>query len=217
MPRVVQAHVTRVGDGYLETMEIPLVRGRGFTIDDAAGAELVTVISQPLAQALFPGGEAIGEQIVFGPLGDKDHPPKVLTVVGVTADFPTSQMSTEREQLLLPLAQHSNVIEDSVPVEDDRGGAIRLMLIERSAAGAPSDKLTAAFENALREIDADAGASGAERPNRPPGVEIVTGVNLPMVIKLAEQEENEQLADLARRVRDQGQQQIHLASDILPG
>jgi PTS system mannose-specific IIA component len=46
-------------------------------------------------------------------------------------------------------------------------------------------------------------------------VEIVTGVNLPMVIKLAEQGENEQLADLARRVRDQGQQQIHLASDIL--
>jgi PTS system mannose-specific IIA component len=46
-------------------------------------------------------------------------------------------------------------------------------------------------------------------------VEIVTGVNLPMVIKLATQEEGEQLADLARRVRDQGQQQIHLASDIL--
>jgi len=46
-------------------------------------------------------------------------------------------------------------------------------------------------------------------------VEIVTGVNLPMVIKLATQEESEQLADLARRVRDQGQQQIHLASDIL--
>jgi hypothetical protein len=36
-----------------------------------------------------------------------------------------------------------------------------------------------------------------------------------MVIKLATQEEGEQLADLARRVRDQGQQQIHLASDIL--
>ena len=46
-------------------------------------------------------------------------------------------------------------------------------------------------------------------------VEVVTGVNLPMVIKLATQDANEQLADLARRVRDQGQQQIHLASDIL--
>lgn len=46
-------------------------------------------------------------------------------------------------------------------------------------------------------------------------VEIVTGVNLPMVIKLATQDKDEQLGDLARRVRDQGQQQIHLASDIL--
>jgi PTS system mannose-specific IIA component len=46
-------------------------------------------------------------------------------------------------------------------------------------------------------------------------VEVVTGVNLPMVIKLATQDEAEPLADLARRVRDQGQQQIYLASDIL--
>ncbi|HEY7914326.1 MAG TPA: PTS sugar transporter subunit IIA [Blastocatellia bacterium] len=46
-------------------------------------------------------------------------------------------------------------------------------------------------------------------------VEVVTGVNLPMVIKLAEQAGGEQLPDLARRVCDQGQQQIHLAGDIL--
>lgn len=46
-------------------------------------------------------------------------------------------------------------------------------------------------------------------------VEVVTGVNLPMVIKLATQDAQEGLADLARRVRDQGQQQIHLASEIL--
>ncbi|HKY03966.1 MAG TPA: PTS sugar transporter subunit IIA [Blastocatellia bacterium] len=46
-------------------------------------------------------------------------------------------------------------------------------------------------------------------------VEVVTGVNLPMVIKLATQDAGEQLADLARRVLDQGQQQIYLASDIL--
>jgi len=46
-------------------------------------------------------------------------------------------------------------------------------------------------------------------------VEAVTGVNLPMVIKLATQEADEKLSDLARRIRDQSQQQIHLASDIL--
>jgi hypothetical protein len=36
-----------------------------------------------------------------------------------------------------------------------------------------------------------------------------------MVIKLATQDQAEELPDLARRVRDQGQQQIYLASDIL--
>lgn len=46
-------------------------------------------------------------------------------------------------------------------------------------------------------------------------VEVVTGVNLPMVIKLAAQEQDQTLLDLARRVRDQGQEQIHLASEIL--
>jgi PTS system mannose-specific IIA component len=46
-------------------------------------------------------------------------------------------------------------------------------------------------------------------------VEIVTGVNLPMVIKAASQNAGEQLSELARRVRDQGQQQICLASEIL--
>jgi mannose PTS system EIIA component len=35
-------------------------------------------------------------------------------------------------------------------------------------------------------------------------VEVVTGVNLPMVIKLATQEKDETLPELARRVRDQG-------------
>jgi PTS system mannose-specific IIA component len=47
-------------------------------------------------------------------------------------------------------------------------------------------------------------------------VEVVTGVNLPMVIKLAAQEKEETLPELARRVRDEGQQQIHLAGEILP-
>jgi putative ABC transport system permease protein len=90
-----------------------------------------------------------------------------LTIVGVTAVFPTSQMSTDREQLLLPLAQHPDVLKDSVRVDDDRGGAPMLMLIGRSAAGEPAPKMTAALENTIREIDPDFEASA-----------IVTGVGL---------------------------------------
>jgi PTS system mannose-specific IIA component len=48
-------------------------------------------------------------------------------------------------------------------------------------------------------------------------LEVVTGVNLPMVIKLADQQNEESLQAIARRVRDQGQKSIYLASEILPG
>ena len=48
-------------------------------------------------------------------------------------------------------------------------------------------------------------------------VEVVTGVNLPMVIKLASQKGGEPLAEVARLVRDQGRQGIYLAGELLAG
>ncbi|MBI4851609.1 MAG: PTS sugar transporter subunit IIA [Acidobacteria bacterium] len=51
--------------------------------------------------------------------------------------------------------------------------------------------------------------------SRPQEVEIITGVNLPMIIKLASQQKDESLDDLARRVKDQGQKNIYLASEVM--
>ena len=48
-------------------------------------------------------------------------------------------------------------------------------------------------------------------------VEVVTGVNLPMVIKLAGLEPGVQLEEAARLVRDQGRQGIYLAGELLSG
>jgi len=48
-----------------------------------------------------------------------------------------------------------------------------------------------------------------------PGIEVVSGVNLPMVIKLAERLPEESPRDLARRLCDQGKDGIHLANEIL--
>ena len=46
-------------------------------------------------------------------------------------------------------------------------------------------------------------------------VEIVTGVNLPMILKLADQSVDESLAEVARRIRDAGKESIHLAGELL--
>lgn len=46
-------------------------------------------------------------------------------------------------------------------------------------------------------------------------IEVVTGVNLPMVIKLASQTQNESLAEVAIRVRTEGREGIYLAGELL--
>jgi hypothetical protein len=159
-PKFVSAHVTRVGDGYLNTMGIPLLSGRDFTVDDGAGAELVTVISKPLADRLFPNAdaaEAIGKRLTFEA---DENTQQTLTIVGVTGDFPTSQMSTEREQLLMPLAQHPSPT---------------VFLIARSAPGELPMKLNAALENAVRDLGPDFNQN-VRTPDGVPYSKVVTGV-----------------------------------------
>ena len=46
-------------------------------------------------------------------------------------------------------------------------------------------------------------------------IEIVTGVNLPMLIKLTQLGPEDDLAAAAKLVRDNGQDNIHIASDLL--
>ncbi len=47
-------------------------------------------------------------------------------------------------------------------------------------------------------------------------VEVVTGINLPMLIKLATFSEEKSLEDLARFIKEYGQRNISVASQLLP-
>jgi PTS system mannose-specific IIA component len=48
-------------------------------------------------------------------------------------------------------------------------------------------------------------------------VEIITGVNLPMLIKFCSLQRSNSLKDVARKVVEQGKKNIHLASALLAG
>ena len=113
------------------------MRGRTITADDRTNAAAVAVISQPLADLLFPGREPIGERVK---VSVEEAREEEFTIVGVTADFATSQLTTIRPQILLPLPE---TLPRSV------------FLIAR---GAPGDepKLKAALETSLRELGVEA-------------------------------------------------------------
>ena len=102
------------------------------------------MISEPLARQLFPATEAIGEQVKVTLEEGREQE---FTIVGVTADFATSQLTTERPQILLPLP---DVSTGALPPLNGRVHVI--------ARGAPGDepRLKAAFEKVLRELGVDA-------------------------------------------------------------
>ena len=131
--RFATAHVTHVGENFLETVGARLLRGRAISAEDRVTAASVAVISEPLASQLFPASEPIGENVK---LTLDDGVEQEFTIVGVSADFATSQLTTERAQILLPLPE---VLPRTV------------YLIAR---GAPGDepKLKSALESALREL-----------------------------------------------------------------
>ena len=147
----VTAQVTRVGENFLETIGAPLLRGRTITLEDRIMAAPVAVISEPLAKQLFPATEPIGERVTLT-LEDalvlvrparslnEESREQEFTIVGVSADFATSQLTTERPQILLPLP------EALAPT------------VHLIARGAPGDepKLKAALESSLRELGVEA-------------------------------------------------------------
>ena len=49
--------------GFFEVLGVPLVAGRDFTDDDRAGSERVVIVSQSVAQRLFPNGDALNRKL----------------------------------------------------------------------------------------------------------------------------------------------------------
>jgi putative ABC transport system permease protein len=80
-----QARTTQrltVSPGYLRTMGLPLVRGRGLAPSDGLNAPLVALISERLAKQYFRDRDPIGHKIQLG----RDNLTPPATIVGVVAD-----------------------------------------------------------------------------------------------------------------------------------
>jgi putative ABC transport system permease protein len=94
------ADQTPVGDGYFETLGMPILRGRSFTRQDAEQSKpSVIVVNQALAKRISPRGEAVGKFLL---LGGGPNPARVA-VIGIKADTHQMGLDTEvRPELFLP-------------------------------------------------------------------------------------------------------------------
>jgi len=72
-----------VSPGYFKAMRMPVLRGRDFTESDSATTPGVVIVSQTVAQTLWPGQDPIGKRIS---MEDEPKPEDWLTVVGLVED-----------------------------------------------------------------------------------------------------------------------------------
>ena len=91
-----------VSSAYFESMNIPIIEGRTFTVGETRGAAAVAVVSDSVARAFWPGRNPIGQRLewTYG----SEIPFIELTVVGVVGDvrfYLTQQM---RETIYVPAA-----------------------------------------------------------------------------------------------------------------
>jgi predicted permease len=133
----VQANV--VSHRYFETMNIPIMRGRAFDLSDGPKTPLVTVVTQSLADRLWPNEDPIGRTL-------RDENTRLLAVVGVVPDMVyTSTMEREkRPTYYVALAQNY-----------ESGVALHVR-----AAGNPMP-LAPAIREAVRQVDSQL---AVERP-----------------------------------------------------
>ena len=85
-----------VSPSYFKTMGIPLVRGRLLTENDRARAPVAVVISQSFARRMFPGRDAVGQQMRAGPDAGRGERPWDV-VVGVVGDVKQQSLALNND------------------------------------------------------------------------------------------------------------------------
>ncbi|HEU4477527.1 MAG TPA: FtsX-like permease family protein, partial [Pyrinomonadaceae bacterium] len=126
------ANFLAVTPTYLDTMQIPLKAGRGFTDRDTNEAPKVVIVNETMARKLWPGESPIGRKIWVW-YDEKFH----REIVGVVADTRRSLDTEAESQMYVPFAQDA--------------GWGTLSLVVRTK-GEPTD-LAGAVRTEIRAID----------------------------------------------------------------
>jgi putative ABC transport system permease protein len=125
-----------VSPGYVETMRIPLRRGRLFDAHDVSGQPVAVLINESLAARRFPGRDPIGQRVH---VGSTDQP--WYTIVGVVGDVKHTSLAVSQ-----PDAAYTTTEQWYFPDNP-------LWLVVRARGDAAA--LTPAIRNTIWSVDKD--------------------------------------------------------------
>jgi macrolide transport system ATP-binding/permease protein len=138
----------RVSLRFLQSMDVPVVRGRNFSAQDTQTSTTVVLVNQAFARRFFPHQNPIGQH--FGLVSPKNS--GSFEIVGVFADFKMSDPRREAEPLFLrPLTQQYLGYTDPEAVSSEASSMFVGSIIVQFVR--PPQDAEAMIRRALAEID----------------------------------------------------------------
>ena len=125
-----------ISPSFFEVLDVPLLEGRPFGIQDRADGPPVAIVSQRAAERLWPGARAIGKRLRAGDDGDAPW----LEVVGVVGDV--------RRALVASAWQEAPAVY--VPAIQDHPSSFHIVL---QASGVRADALEQEVEGVVQGVD----------------------------------------------------------------
>ena len=131
-----------VGPRFFETMGIPVLAGRDFSLSDDAGAPRHVVIDEGVARRSFGGDDPIGREIIAGdPRCGRCPPAATATVVGVVKNVRYSSLRTGAPLMIYrPYRQEPGAPVDTflIRASSEGVGALGPLLHAEVRAAAPA-------------------------------------------------------------------------------
>ncbi len=198
-----------VDSAYFQTMKIPLLRGRSFTDSDNEGSVHVAIVTQTLAEQLWPNEDALGKRFTsdetkgtfwqvigiaqngkYGVLAEAPQPYFYLPIAQKFMAMRVLELRTSipPEALILPVQQQIKNLDPGLPIfllrtmTDSLAGANGFMIFRMGALLASSIGamgLTMAVVGVYGVV-----AFAASQRTREIGIRIALGANRTQVLKL---------------------------------
>jgi predicted permease len=136
-----EVDVRVISAGYLNSLRIPVLRGRDLDTSDVAGRPSTILISASLAKQFWPGEDPIGKHITL-----TFFPGVTREIVGVVGDVKGDGLDQTRAPATLYLP-----FDQVTPPMQEQWRSFPMTLVVRSSS-AP-EAMVSAVTNAVREID----------------------------------------------------------------
>ena len=139
-----------ISSGYLDTLGIPILAGREFTVNDLGTSPRVVILSKSTADRLFPEGDALGNHLIIG-AADGGHEAEIVGIVGnVRSQTLWGQPDIE---IYRPLTQRpGDAGSQQLIVKTDAVDPMDVLPIVRSVIKAADPNLAVVGPNALTNV-----------------------------------------------------------------